>query len=864
MVDPDFDTSRPIQWKSPQFGDCLFDPTNLVPTVGHLDKSSKFDFIIISVLTLQNFQDVCTLLEPHVNADTLIVVESTGYVNLEPFVSLSFPKFKNMTVCSIMNEADVKRAGNVFYHKILNDDHRIYLGTTTTAGGMTNARDSASFSRFYKLLQVAQEDLKGHISLLKSTNAREFMTYQWKLALPRIVLNPLSVIFEEAYPQKLSQQILVKPLITGLVNEVFKIIKKMECKLVKGFENEANLLKNWQVCFPVPQSRCLPAYADSNLLFYNFYHQREVEVDLLLLQPILLGDDHGVRTPYLENLYSMFCQLLKMNTPNSPSEFFARKLPGYDSKMNELNMITDDLARLRVEKQNVDTSYQERSVLLQQMEAQMSKRKQAFSQLSAEHEAKSRDLANFQNNCDRQVAELTSRVQQKEEEYQNVLHKLEQAKQQVQLVEQEHVQEHAEQEQPVVQQPEPERSVGKVAHVQDTPDLSDFTDVAMYGATLNGEHPHQQNRQPVQNPVAAPIPAQDQPIPDTSGLSSKELELQRREQLLLERERELMARAAAQDDFLGYQNYQNVQNYQNYQNYQSLNYNQNQANYNGNGYNNGYSQNGRPYAQNHSFGGAKQYENYDQRPPHGLPANGFPQNTLPLTLRNPQKYQNGNGQNGAYNPAQAPTGPNQRPRLSSNANSMRSFHDGQMMNQMPSLQMAMNQQMMKQQIPQQIPQINQPQMTQQLMQQIPQMHQNSLMSLLPTQTVPNQSHYKKLNRRSAFPMEVGNFDTGARGGMPMPGASAKPKHRSLGPNQIIPPSPTQQQRKSMSGGFPQPQPVQAQGNQLRLPQGTSNSGLLTLSNSMDDAPKMSTPETNEIRIEVPMEKVEKKKRGLFR
>ena len=136
------------------------------------------------------------------------------------------------------------------------------------------------------MFPLAEEDSQGALALVKSTNPNEFMTYQWKLALPRIVFSPLSIIFETEFPQGLAAQILCKPLITGIINECFKIIKKMDCKLVKGFENEQNLMKNWSRCYPsVPDNADL---IQSPSLFYKFYHRLDMELDLLLLHPILL------------------------------------------------------------------------------------------------------------------------------------------------------------------------------------------------------------------------------------------------------------------------------------------------------------------------------------------------------------------------------------------------------------------------------------------------------------------------------------------------------------------------------------------------------------------------------------------------
>ena len=83
----------------------------------------------------------------------------------------------------------------------------------------------------------------------------------------------------------------------------------MGCKLVKGFENEKNLLNYWESVFP--QTKQNENYINSPNFFYNFHKQYDLELDLLLLQPILLSDDSGVRTPYLENIYSTMSQFQK-------------------------------------------------------------------------------------------------------------------------------------------------------------------------------------------------------------------------------------------------------------------------------------------------------------------------------------------------------------------------------------------------------------------------------------------------------------------------------------------------------------------------------------------------------------------------
>ena len=924
VVDPSVDPNSPISWRSSVFGDATFTPDLLASSVSHLPKLATYDYVILSVPNLQQFQDACAQIQPLLRRDALIVIESTGYVNLEPFVVSSLPKARDLSVCSIMNESDIKRApgfnSHVCFHRTLSLDLRVYLGVSSSASNqLVPAKDSNTFARFYKMWQLAQEDSKGVISLLKSTNPREFMTYQWKQALPRLVLNPLSVIFEEPYPQDLSRQILAKPLITGLVNEVFKIIKKMECKLVKGFENETNLIKNWLAYFPLPEksNKNLPQFCESNTLFYDFFHQRDIEVDLLLLQPILLGDDYGVKTPYLENLYSILCQLLKMNSKEG-SSFFTRKLDGYDSKKSELEAMTQNLKQLSLEKYQFENNFEERQKLLQNVESQIVQKNQLLAKLLSDHESKTRELSSASQSHQQQLSDINAQLQEKETELQQLL-------QRVELARQEAASQPAPAPSPAPQarsaqldvpnnkSAQPQQVEGSTG-VQGTPDLSDFADVAMYGAALNGETP----------------PAQREA---QRRLGERELELQKREQALQEREHQFTQNPQAQNqgqkppthnrsasqplDEL--QNYTNYNNYNGYSNGNGNGYAQpeatrggqegaNQSNGYGAGQTNGYYdassqqppqaaqpyqgqvppqgppgqymgyQNAPPARTSQSFPSLSKsqqqqngsYEGYiDQRPPHGLPPNGFPQSTLPTTLRNPQRYQNG------------PPGAAQQPPK----HRMGSHPNLQMGMPMGSSQMLPGQMPPQQMPPQQMPP-----------QQMPPLQMGMSMGMGGNVPMGGQ---RKANRRSAFPQMEGstfNIDYGGRGGMPMPGASNAPptksKHRSMMPGQMM----QAQQLPPLAQGAQGPQLGQAPPlahqqllgqlsqtgrsqqqlqQHLRPPQGASNSGSMTSSNS-NDLPKTSTADIqHDIRIEVPVmdapkeqaaqvaEKQKKKKKGIF-
>lgn len=326
----------------------LFHPQAIYPTLDDIPRGSQYDVVVLAASSLQDFQLKCEKLVPLVDDHSIIVIELTGYINLEPFVLLLFPKNKKVGVVLIMNEADVRLIGtNEYAHVNRTSDPRIYIGLTQSQ--QAYLKDDPKFVSVCKSLGDGTKQ-----AFLTLFQPKEFMTYQWKLALPRIVFNPLQIIFEAPFPSQLSLQILCKPLISGIINELFKIIKKMDCKLVKGFENEQNLMKSWLAAFP--ETRDDGDYRHSPSLFYDFFHGYSLELDLLLLQPILLADDHGIKSPYLENLYLTLCQYDTVN--RGQLILLERKLAG-------------NSAALKSQLADLDAEVQRRQQELSQLERQL-------------------------------------------------------------------------------------------------------------------------------------------------------------------------------------------------------------------------------------------------------------------------------------------------------------------------------------------------------------------------------------------------------------------------------------------------------------------------------------------------------------
>lgn len=895
MVSLGLEPLAPIHWESP-LAPTLFTPNILLPSLAHVESSSKFDVVLLSVSNLQSFQNVCAQLEPLLHLSSIIAVESTGYVQLEPFVLSSFSRAKGLSVCSIMNESEVKRLpnSNTFCHRVLNGDQRIYLGTCTDESTLVNrVSESDQYSKLYKLLQMVQADLHSYISLLKSNNHKEFMTYQWKLALPRIILNPLSVIFEEPFFEKLGKQILAKPLITGLVNEIFKIIKKMECKLIKGFENESSICKNWLVHYPEPRQPLDPLYLETNPTFYNMYYNFDMELDLLLLQPILLGDDHDVRTPYLENLYSIMCQVQTWSRLEN-SIFFSRKFAGSENTRKDIQLLSDELAALQLEKQEAENSKHERLSILQQLDESIRQKRESKDRLSKDMQDKSLQLEmNLRQLFDQQasklnelreleaaIAERQSRLAQldrdlslKNTEKSDPLKLASLAIPENDPVFQQSVPAQQKQRSPSQLKVDVDQQNKKLETAQDatkiqalqTPDMSEFSDIAVYGAEMNGDMqtprvPSSTSQQGnfSQNPPPNPEPNVNQQY-SVLELKEKELELERRERALLDRERTVNTSShpgtieqyehgdqignsypnqAKYSNPLGHSNppgFNNTPSYNNTPGYSNAPAHSNNPGYNNNpGHSNnpGYSQMNGGTRHTFSLTGNSPYTDGNHQA-DGYQGNGHFLHSGPPSMRNNPRYHQG-GQ--PFN--QIPPQPSRRGSQGNMQNlnyPMQGMAHAQQM-QIPSQQMQMPSQQMQRYN-------GQPPMQGMPTSKHQSMGSQHFMMNQAVQGNPGGFPPKKPNRRSAFPDQAVNIDYGGRAGMAMTNAGPKPRNGAH-TSPILP-----QQRKSTMG-FPQASHAINGGGQLLRPP-TQNGSSNSLG-SEQNTPNSHTPEPhNEVKLEVP-------------
>lgn len=319
---------------------------NLIEGVKLISKDFKFDLIILSVSSLNELTNIFNILKPVIDTTTAttttnnnssssktkILIESSGYLSLESFVlnNNNNNSFSQSNIFSILTSYDIREINSNIYKQqpknqkesnSKNNLPKIILGKSSYP--ISNNKQIKP-----KYNSQIQSNLKDLESLFKKVfihsdimtcnmEPKRFISEQWSLAIPNICLNPVMILFQESNIGTFLDEILAKPLISGLVTEILTIAKNSNIPLGSHMNNETHIIESWKSHYQ--------NLGDVPALVFNFKHQLldQLNLNLLLLNPILLADDLSIKTPYLEFLYTVMLQYSNIN--KGESEWFIRK-----------------------------------------------------------------------------------------------------------------------------------------------------------------------------------------------------------------------------------------------------------------------------------------------------------------------------------------------------------------------------------------------------------------------------------------------------------------------------------------------------------------------------------------------------------
>ena len=301
---------------------------NLIEGLKLISNDFKFNLIIFSVSSLKELANILNLLKSVIdNTKTKILIESSGYLPLESFLlnNKSNDSLQS-NIFSILTFYDIRELNNNEYKQQQQSDskdnyQRIILGKSSYP--ISNSKqiqpkyDTKVQSKLKDLASIFKKCFNQNDIITCNMEPKKFISEQWSMAIPNICLNPLMILFQESNIDKFLNEILAKPLISGLVTEILTVAKSSNILLAPNINNETHIIESWQSHYQ--------RLGDIPPLVFNFKQNlsNHLNLDLLLLNPILLADDLSIKTPYLEFLYTVMIQYSNIN--ERKANWFVRK-----------------------------------------------------------------------------------------------------------------------------------------------------------------------------------------------------------------------------------------------------------------------------------------------------------------------------------------------------------------------------------------------------------------------------------------------------------------------------------------------------------------------------------------------------------
>jgi ketopantoate reductase len=304
--------------------------------------------LLISPSSLKNLSNLHQATQALVTPNhTIILIESTYNIGLHSLIEAQFP---NNPVCSVSTQAKLRLlpaiTNPINYHS--NDPLPLLLHSGhASKTWLSVPRTGASVSALSGLIHSLQN------SGIEASASSTFDQLQWNQVIPTLAFQPLTIMLEACTPAALLANVLSKPLYTGIISELMaiaakhtgfpydedylrEIISEFKLSSTPGAGFAAGTANDGLTPSPTAstisttsniadQNPFSPAYLEAPILFYEYFHGLPIAVDLLLLQPILMASDFGIKTPYLETMFAYLTQMMSLNSEKSESIFIQRK-----------------------------------------------------------------------------------------------------------------------------------------------------------------------------------------------------------------------------------------------------------------------------------------------------------------------------------------------------------------------------------------------------------------------------------------------------------------------------------------------------------------------------------------------------------
>ncbi|KUI60131.1 Meiotically up-regulated gene 72 protein [Cytospora mali] len=278
-----------ISFKSDVFGNERFKPRRVVksPEEALSRKEAHYDYVVLCVKSLPDVYDLASVIESVVVPQhTCILVNTTNAIGVEAAIQERYP---TNVVLSLVAGADIVQLGqSEFEHK---GSTEVWIGPAKRNSEIPATIQDDMASALAMTLSSGQVDAK------VSPNIRQ---QQYERVIGPIAFHPASVLFEATNYTELLAKPAVKPLISGIIDELLGLADAQGCKFDADYKQK------------VMDDMVKQSGTDS-IMWQDFKAQRPMEVETYLGSPVKLAKEAGVKVPRIETLYAMLHHLNVVN-----------------------------------------------------------------------------------------------------------------------------------------------------------------------------------------------------------------------------------------------------------------------------------------------------------------------------------------------------------------------------------------------------------------------------------------------------------------------------------------------------------------------------------------------------------------------
>lgn len=340
------------------------------------------DIIIISSISLDKFRETCHDLKKFANSNTIILVSADFGSELE---LIALKEFGDNCFCVMSILSDVEcRQLSLGSYTLVNDNYcKIKIGISYLMKNFPYVKkakkdkekrindlnkqleknfrvyqkicsDNGKSNKLNKFIEMLQ--LTPWIRIDKVLDPREMSLLIWENIIPKISLNLLTIIYEQFdYNKMLNvkstndifQDLVLELLEISQIQNGFVIDKFIYRDKVNGKINENLKLTSEMINFDKIISICNsrreqlnkstanehPEYLSLPFETYCFYHRFEYPAQILLYQPLQLGQKYSINCSNLNFLYGVYSRLLSLTGLSIKGGHYQTKVQLFDKDL---------------------------------------------------------------------------------------------------------------------------------------------------------------------------------------------------------------------------------------------------------------------------------------------------------------------------------------------------------------------------------------------------------------------------------------------------------------------------------------------------------------------------------------------------